>query len=40
MPFFPYLVAIPSGMVVDPAAIHQAHADNKDMSTNVVSSGP
>lgn len=39
-PPFLYVMAVPCSMVVDPAAIHQAHAENKDMSTNVVSSGP
>ena len=39
-PGFLYVLAIPSGLVVDPRIIHQYHVENKDMGTHVVGSGP
>lgn len=39
-PAFLYVMAIPCSMVVDPAVVHKYHAENKDLGTHVVGSGP
>lgn len=39
-PGFLYVLAIPSGLVVDPKVIHRYHLEHKDMGVHVVGSGP
>ncbi len=39
-PGFLNVLSIPAGYVVDPAVIHQFHAENKDFGVHAVGSGP
>lgn len=39
-PGFLYVLGTPSSFVVDPAVVHQLHADNKDFGVHAVGSGP